>query len=159
MSKLVSLLRTVVRHSTVTTIRNTESAQIPLQSVAPWLSSYIPRWSTTAAAPPGESSKEPVSEDPFAHATGLERAELEAQAKGMSLLDEEWLNAPFGTIEKPAVVPSIHAERIVGVPDPHDDCIITWGVIREGEPPKQLVEDGEYFVLKRIPVPDWAPES
>ena len=42
------------------------------------------------------------------------------------------LSAPFGTVEKPVEVPSIYEERIVGVPDPDDDCIITWGIIREG---------------------------
>jgi cytochrome c oxidase subunit 5b len=36
------------------------------------------------------------------------------------------------------------------VPDPYDDSIIWWGTVREGEPPKQLVEGGEYFVLKKI---------
>ena len=28
---------------------------------------------------------------------------------------------------------------------------VWWGVIKEGEAPKQIVEDGEFFVLKRIP--------
>lgn len=42
------------------------------------------------------------------------------------------LSAPFGTAEKPVAVTSIYEERIVGVPDPEDDCIITWGLIREG---------------------------
>ncbi len=38
--------------------------------------------------------------------------------------------------------------------DPYDDSIIWWGTIKEGEPPTQIVEDGEYFVLKRIPDSD-----
>jgi len=42
------------------------------------------------------------------------------------------LSAPFGTVEKPVEVPSIFEERIVGVPDPEDDCLITWGIIKEG---------------------------
>ena len=47
-------------------------------------------------------------------------------------------------------VTSAFAERVVGVPDPADDSIIWWGTIKEGEPPRQIVEGGEYFVLKRL---------
>jgi hypothetical protein len=25
-----------------------------------------------------------------------------------------------------------------------------WGIIEEGQPPKQIIEDGEYFTLKRV---------
>ena len=25
-----------------------------------------------------------------------------------------------------------------------------WGIIEEGQPPKQIIEEGEYFVLKRV---------
>lgn len=63
---------------------------------------------------------------------------------------EDWLDAPFGTAAAPVAVTSVFSERVVGVPDPADDSIIWWGTIKEGEPPKQLVEGGEYFVLKRI---------
>lgn len=48
-------------------------------------------------------------------------------------------------------VTSEFEERIVGVPDPDDDSLVWWGVIKEGEPPKQIVEGGEFFVLKRLP--------
>ena len=37
-----------------------------------------------------------------------------------------------------------------GVPDPADDSIVWWGTVREGEPPRQIIEGGEYFVLKKI---------
>lgn len=60
------------------------------------------------------------------------------------------LDAPFGTEDKPVEVTSTFSERIVGVPDPYDDSIVWWGTIEEGQPPKQLVEGGEFFVLKRI---------
>lgn len=60
------------------------------------------------------------------------------------------LDAPFGTEDKPVEVTSSFSERIVGVPDPYDDSIIWWGHIEEGQPPKQLVEGGEFFVLKRV---------
>ena len=48
-------------------------------------------------------------------------------------------------------VTSSFSHRVVGVPDPNDDSIIWWGHIKEGEGPRQLVEGGEFFVLKRIP--------
>ena len=60
------------------------------------------------------------------------------------------LDAPFGTEDKPVAVTSYFSERIVGVPDPYDDSIIWWGHIKEGEPPKQIVDGGEFFVLERL---------
>ena len=60
------------------------------------------------------------------------------------------ITAPWGTEDNPVTVTSIHSERVVGVPDPYDDSIIWWGFIKEGEPPKQIIDDGEFFVLKRI---------
>ena len=64
------------------------------------------------------------------------------------------LNAPWGTEDNPVQVTSSLAERIVGVPDPYDDSIIWWGTIEEGQPPKQIVDTGEFFVLKRVPADD-----
>jgi hypothetical protein len=54
----------------------------------------------------------------------------------------------FGTETEPIVVPSTQAERIVGVTDPHDDTMVIWGVLKEGEPPRQLVAGGEFFVVQ-----------
>ena len=76
--------------------------------------------------------------------------ELLAKASGKDLFHEDWLDAPWGTAEAPVVVTSSFAERVIGVPDSYDDSIIWWGTIREGEGPRQLVEGGEYFVLKRV---------
>lgn len=59
--------------------------------------------------------------------------------------------APFGTLEAPKEVPSLFSERIVGVVDPDDDSHVLWATIKEGEPPKQIMEGGEYFVLKKLP--------
>jgi hypothetical protein len=42
----------------------------------------------------------------------------------------------------------------VGVPDPYDDSIIWWGTIEEGQPPKQIVDTGEFFVLKKVEASD-----
>ncbi len=39
----------------------------------------------------------------------------------------------------------------MGVPDPDDDSIVWWGVVEEGQAPRQIVEGGEFFVLKRLP--------
>lgn len=79
------------------------------------------------------------------------RHELEHEEKGVDIFAEDyaWIHAPPGTIDKPVVVTSDFTERIVGVTDPEDDNSVIWGVVREGEPPKQIVEDGEYFILKR----------
>ena len=90
------------------------------------------------------------------HATGLERAELEAKAKGVNLFEEAWLSAPPGTPERPVEVTSVFPERIIGVTDPHDDSEVIWGLIKDGEPPRQLVPGGEFFILKRI-LPDSTP--
>lgn len=85
------------------------------------------------------------------HATGLEKAQLESANKGVDLFHEAWLDAPFGTETNPVEVTSEFSERIVGVPDPDDDSTVWWGVIEEGQPPKQIIEGGEFFVLKRLP--------
>ncbi|QDZ18546.1 subunit 4 of mitochondrial cytochrome c oxidase [Chloropicon primus] len=86
------------------------------------------------------------------HATGLEKAEKDGFSKGINIFTEgeAWLQAPFGTPEKPVVVTSAFTERIVGVTDPEDDSIVVWDFIRQGEPPKQIIENGEYFVLKQV---------
>ena len=89
--------------------------------------------------------------DELEHATGLERQELEAKLQGKDAWHEAWLDAPFGTETNPVEVTSEFEERIVGVPDPDDDSLVWWGVIKDGEPPKQIIEDGEFFVLKRLP--------
>lgn len=65
--------------------------------------------------------------------------------------DEAWAYEPrFGTETDPIVVPALLSERIIGVTDPDDDTLVVWGVVREGEPPKQLVPGGEFFSLKRV---------
>ena len=79
------------------------------------------------------------------------RKELEAKSKGVDLFHESWLDQPFGTETNPVEVPSEHESRIVGVPDPDDDSIVWWGLIEAGQPPKQIIEGGEFFVLKSLP--------
>lgn len=65
--------------------------------------------------------------------------------------DEAWAYEPrFGTETDPIVVPALLSERIIGVTDPDDDTLVIWGVVREGEPPKQLVPGGEFFSLRRV---------
>ena len=76
--------------------------------------------------------------------------ELVAKAAGRDLFHEDWLDAPWGTAASPVEVTSVFSERVVGVPDPADDSLVWWGTVREGEPPRQIIEGGEYFVLKKI---------
>lgn len=65
--------------------------------------------------------------------------------------DEAWAYEDrFGTAEAPIVVPSVEAERIIGVTDPEDDTLVIWGILRENDPPRQLVEGGEFYVLQRV---------
>ncbi|GAB4815596.1 hypothetical protein N2152v2_002642 [Parachlorella kessleri] len=100
-------------------------------------------WSSRFATAAGEV-------DVLEHATGAERYEGEQLAKGVDPWREAWLDAPFGTEDNPVVVPSAYSERVVGVPDPDDDSLVWWGVIEEGQAPKQIIEGGEFFVLKKI---------
>ncbi|GMH36198.1 hypothetical protein BSKO_04066 [Bryopsis sp. KO-2023] len=107
----------------------------------------------------GTPAKSELTSADIEHATGLEKIELEGQSKGVDIFEEEWLNSPFGTAEKPVEVISANSERIVGVPDPDDDSIVVWGVVKENEGPRQIVEGGEYFILKRQEPPEWAKED
>lgn len=85
------------------------------------------------------------------HATGLERQQLEAEKRGEDLFREAWLDSPFGTEENPVEVTSEFSERVIGVPDAEDDSTIWWGTLKAGDPPTQITENGEFFVLKQLP--------
>jgi Cytochrome c oxidase subunit Vb len=63
--------------------------------------------------------------DELGHATGLERKELEGKLHGKDPFYEAWLDAPFGTETNPVEVTSEFEERIVGVPDPDDDSLVS----------------------------------
>eukprot|EP00884_Botryococcus_braunii_P023286 jgi/Botrbrau1/9641/Bobra.0131s0018.1 len=105
---------------------------------------YLRNLSTPAGAQLGDLEAE------IEHATGLEKYELEGKLKGEDVWHEAWVDAPWGTETNPVEVTSAFTERIVGVPDPADDAIIWWGKIKKGDPPRQIVEGGEFFVLKQI---------
>jgi len=113
------------------------------------LNSWVANFWSSAAAQAAQAPTDLAAE--LEHATGLERAELASKARGVDPFHESWLDAPFGTETNPVEVTSEFEERIVGVPDPDDDSLVWWGVIKEGEAPKQIVEGGEFFVLKRLP--------
>lgn len=57
----------------------------------------------------------------------------------------------FGNETEPIVVPSLEGERIIGVTDPEDDNLVVWGILRDGDPPRQLIEGGEFYMLKKVP--------
>lgn len=81
----------------------------------------------------------------------------EPARKYRSLADKElWHEAwmyedRFGTEDDPIVVPSLEGERIIGVTDPEDDNLVVWGILRGNEPPRQFIEGGEFYVLKKVP--------
>ena len=107
---------------------------------APWTSSFFSHPPTLSAL-----TRLSLSRPPFTPSE-----ELVAKAAGRDLFHEDWLDAPWGTAASPVEVTSVFSERVVGVPDPADDSIVWWGTVREGEPPRQIIEGGEYFVLKKI---------
>lgn len=111
---------------------------------------------------PVRSGEQSPASGEFEHATGMEKAELEGLKKGVDIFHEDWITKEFaGTAQDPVVVQSAYAERIVGVPDPEDDCLVIWDIIKANEPPKQIVEGGEYFVLQTTEPEAWTgiPES
>mmetsp|Transcript_34109 Transcript_34109/g.61494 ORF Transcript_34109/g.61494 Transcript_34109/m.61494 type:complete len:157 (-) Transcript_34109:164-634(-) len=67
------------------------------------------------------------------------------------LWHEAWMyEDKVGTAEDPIVVPSLEGQRILGVTDPEDDTIVVWGLVAQEEPPRQLIEGGDYFVCKKV---------
>lgn len=103
----------------------------------------------TFAATPVDPTADDLKD--YDHVTGLEKYEVEGRIKGVNVWEETWLNQPWGTEDNPVQVPSEYDSRIVGVPDPDDDSLVWWSIIEEAQPPKQIIEGGEYFVLKRLP--------
>ena len=106
------------------------------------------RTALNLVSPPVLSHTVPLLSSPLSPSTSSD--ELVAKAAGRDLFHEDWLDAPWGTASAPVEVTSVFSERVVGVPDPADDSIVWWGTVREGEPPRQIIEGGEYFVLKKI---------
>ena len=105
---------------------------------------------SAAGLPPAPEGVSPL-EMKHEHVTGLQAHEAKHTLEhGQDPYVEAWVTAERGTAASPVVVTSAASERIVGVTDTHDDSIVVWDTIRAGEPPRQIVEDGEYFVLKQI---------
>mmetsp|Transcript_7376 Transcript_7376/g.14649 ORF Transcript_7376/g.14649 Transcript_7376/m.14649 type:complete len:156 (-) Transcript_7376:276-743(-) len=87
-------------------------------------------------------------------ATGLERAELLAEAEGRNLFDVQPIGL-FGTKENPVVVESIYEERVMGCPG---DCAngdtsthneLQWFVVTK-DAPYVCPECSQVFTLKQI---------
>ena len=68
-----------------------------------------------------------------------------------SLLLHRMYEDRFGTEDDPVVVPSLEAERIIGVTDPDDENLVVWGILRDSDPPRQFIEGGEFYLLKKVP--------
>eukprot|EP01097_Dermamoeba_algensis_P005873 TRINITY_DN369_c0_g1_i2.p1 TRINITY_DN369_c0_g1~~TRINITY_DN369_c0_g1_i2.p1 ORF type:complete len:245 (+),score=72.69 TRINITY_DN369_c0_g1_i2:72-806(+) len=87
--------------------------------------------------------KEPVIQLP---ATGKEA--LEATHPW----EDEYLDGPFGTFEKPVVVTSVNSSRIVGCaggPGYEEEHEITWHVLHQGRP-LVCLDCGQVFKLQRV---------
>ena len=136
-----------------------EAARAPAATARSWMHTTAPAAGSEpqdmAPVDPDAPKYDPVhggsagniTEDDLIKTTGLERVELEAALKGENLFSQDWVNAPFGTLDDPVMVPSAYSERIIGVADPMDDSNVRWMVIREGEK-KELF--GQWFQLQRI---------
>lgn len=155
LAKLGGLLRVAVQASRFElALPVAQEAQAPkaLPSLLRHFHSSSPARNATPTTT--DAGVEEVLKEQYEHVTGLEKYEVENKLKGIDVWEETWLKEPWGTADKPVVVPSSYESRIVGVPDPDDDSLVWWGIIEDGQPPKQIIEGGEYFVLKRIAAPE-----
>ncbi|GLC41307.1 hypothetical protein PLESTB_001077100 [Pleodorina starrii] len=97
---------------------------------------------TTCQGAPAEANPSALSAEPPRKYRPLGDKEL---------WHEAWMyEDKFGTEEDPIVVPSLEPERIIGVTDPEDETLVVWGILKDGEPPRQFVENGEFYVLKLV---------
>ena len=56
---------------------------------------------------------------------------------------------PLQQAQSPNIASPAAPHPLPALPVP---CLqVWWGVIEDGQPPKQIIEGGEYFVLKRLP--------
>jgi hypothetical protein len=86
-------------------------------------------------------------------ATGLEKRELDALAKGETLFGEDILYGAFGTPEKPVIVRSVFDSRIVGcVGHAGHEHDLIWHVVSNGKP-LVCLECGQVFKLEKIDDP------
>lgn len=84
-------------------------------------------------------------------ALSTEPARKYRQLDDKEMWHESWMyEDKFGTEDDPIIVPSLEAERIIGVTDPEDDNLVVWGILRENEPPRQFIEGGEFYVLRTV---------
>eukprot|EP01094_Clydonella_sp_ATCC50884_P017671 TRINITY_DN3118_c0_g1_i2.p2 TRINITY_DN3118_c0_g1~~TRINITY_DN3118_c0_g1_i2.p2 ORF type:complete len:141 (-),score=36.73 TRINITY_DN3118_c0_g1_i2:65-487(-) len=87
----------------------------------------------------------------FDHATGREKMEMIAEMEGRKPYGDDYLGGPFGTREKPVLVPSVFDNRIVGCvggdgDNAHD---LLWHEVTT-EKPTMCAECGQVFALKQI---------
>lgn len=114
----------------------TQCARNLIAAQSRWLNTSSALWAVEPAVPPTDAPK--VKEE---YKYLLDK----------DIWDEAWAHEPrFGTVDSPIVVPSIEPERIIGVTDPDDDTLVIWGILCKDDPPKQLVEGGEFFVLQLV---------
>jgi len=90
--------------------------------------------------------------DPIEHATGLERKELEAYARGN---DDPLYNKPIkrgpGTKAQPTLIPSFNDKRIVGCICHEDAFYINYMWVHAGDPKR--CECGHWYKLTKAEDP------
>merc|ERR1711934_204180 len=97
-------------------------------------------------------SSAPVTEiDEYNHVTGSERLEVLSHIAGKGLWDDNYLAGPFGTREKPVVVPATHDTRIIGCVGDEGDKghDLMWHEITKDKP-LICAECGQVFVLQKF---------
>ena len=86
-------------------------------------------------------------------ATGLEKRQLDAEAKGEEVFGDDILHGPFGTPEAPVVVKSVFDTRIVGcMGGPNSEHDLLWHVVSHGKP-LVCLECGQTFQLEKVEDP------
>jgi hypothetical protein len=86
-------------------------------------------------------------------ATGLEKRELDALAKGESLFGDDVLYGAFGTPESPVIVKSVFDTRITGcVGGQGKEHDLVWHVVSHGKP-LVCLHCAQVFQLEKIEDP------
>ncbi|ESQ27057.1 hypothetical protein EUTSA_v10019226mg [Eutrema salsugineum] len=112
-----------------------ESTHLSLSTRASSISAYSSIISRRIGSAAADTAVRKRIEDVMPIATGHEKEELEAEMEGRKLLDIDFPEGPFGTMEAPAVVKSYYDMRIVGCPggEGEDEHDVVWFWLEKGK--------------------------